>query len=125
MRPWEDRTRSSNGRKRDSLPKTCFTSAKKVINYKVNYSIKHLSNTIPTMLPIDPTKLGSYFVYHQNDPLTFVTPFFLVLFTAFFVGFLLVHRHHRSKIIYLTLFSLFFYYKSSGLNFMLLLVSAI
>jgi len=77
------------------------------------------------MLPIDLNKLISYFVYRPNDPLTFVTPFFMVLFTVFFAGFLIVHKHHRSKIIYLTVFSLYFYYKSSGIYFLLLLASAV
>jgi D-alanyl-lipoteichoic acid acyltransferase DltB (MBOAT superfamily) len=77
------------------------------------------------MLPIDLTKLAQYFMYQANDPITFVSPFFLVLFTAFFAVFLLVYRHHWTKIVYLTLFSIFFYYKSSGLYFVLLLISAV
>ncbi len=77
------------------------------------------------MFQLDFTKLFSYFVYDQSNPLSFTTPFFLVLFTMFMAVFMVIHKHHRSKIIYLTLFSLFFYYKSSGLYFLLLLLSAV
>ncbi|HTF80247.1 MAG TPA: MBOAT family O-acyltransferase, partial [Cytophagales bacterium] len=77
------------------------------------------------MLPIDLNKLSSYFIYDPQRPLTFTSPFFLVLFTLFFGMFLIVYRHHYAKIIYVTLFSLFFYYKSSGLYFLLLIASAI
>jgi D-alanyl-lipoteichoic acid acyltransferase DltB (MBOAT superfamily) len=37
----------------------------------------------------------------------------------------LVYKHHRAKTIFVTLFSLYFYYKSSGIYFLLLIISAI
>jgi alginate O-acetyltransferase complex protein AlgI len=77
------------------------------------------------MQPIDLNKLAGYFIYDAARPLTFTSPFFLVLFTMFFGVFLLVYKHHYAKIIYVMLFSLFFYYKSSGLYFMLLIASAV
>lgn len=77
------------------------------------------------MQPIDLNKIASYFIYDPQRPLTFTSPFFLVLFTLFFAVFLLVYKHHYAKIIYVMLFSLFFYYKSSGLYFVLLIASAI
>ena len=77
------------------------------------------------MFPIDLNKLASYFVYDASQPLTFTSPFFLVLFTLFFGFFLMVYRHHTGKLLYLTLFSIYFYYKSSGMYFVILLASAI
>jgi len=50
---------------------------------------------------------------------------FIFLFTGFMYVYFLVYKHHRAKTIFVTLFSLYFYYKSSGIYFLLLILSAI
>lgn len=74
---------------------------------------------------INTDKLFSYFIYDPNKAFTFLSPFFLLLFTAFLSIYVLVYKNHYAKILYVTAFSLFFYYKSSGLYFSLLLASAV
>ena len=69
---------------------------------------------------LDFGKLPDIMRYDQHSPLLFNSGLFLLLF----VGFLMIHMSLRKKllarIIYVTLFSLYFYYKSSGLYFLLL-----
>lgn len=61
--------------------------------------------------------------FSDKQPLLFNQYFFLFLFSIMFVGYTLLHKHLRVRNIYLLLFSLFFYYKCSGLYFFLLLFS--
>jgi len=65
------------------------------------------------------------FSYSAKNPLLFNQYTFLFLFTAMFVGFTLVHKHVRIRNFYLLAFSLFFYFKCSGLYFLLLLFSTL
>ena len=60
------------------------------------------------------------FKYDSKNPLIFSSGFFLFLFACFMGIYLVLHKQHRSKIIFVTLFSLYFYYKSSGIYFLLL-----
>ncbi len=77
------------------------------------------------MQQIDFHKLFQEFVYNPKEPMIFSSGFFLFLFLGFIAVYSLVYRHNRLKNIYLTLFSVFFYYKSSGLYFILLLITAV
>lgn len=77
------------------------------------------------MSQIDLSKIWQQFIYHPKEPLLFSSGFFLFLFTGFMLVYFLVHRHHRAKTTFVTLFSLYFYYKSSGIYFLLLIFSAI
>ncbi|MDO7845542.1 MBOAT family protein [Hymenobacter sp. M29] len=74
---------------------------------------------------IDFDRLLSQFVYHPKSPLIFNTGFFLLLFLAFLAGYQLLRDRHRARLLYVTAFSLFFYYKSSGIYFLLLVFSTI
>ncbi|WP_305021292.1 MBOAT family O-acyltransferase [Hymenobacter cheonanensis] len=76
-------------------------------------------------LDFDLDKLASQFRYHPGVPLIFNTGFFLLLFLGFLGGYELLRRQHRARLLYVTVFSLFFYYKSSGLYFLLLVFSTI
>ncbi len=71
---------------------------------------------------IDFTALKSLFEFIEYDPLIFGTSLFLFLFA----GFLLVHAvlkvNYKLQLYWLLLFSLFFYYKTSGI-FVILLIS--
>lgn len=74
---------------------------------------------------IDITKLVNEFVYHQDAPLIFNSGLFLFLFFGFLTVYCLLARTHRAKVVFVVLFSLYFYYKSSGFYFILLIVSII
>jgi D-alanyl-lipoteichoic acid acyltransferase DltB (MBOAT superfamily) len=79
----------------------------------------------PLLDRFDFDRLLSQFVYHPKSPLIFNTGFFLLLFLGFLAGYQLLRNQHRARLLYVTLFSLFFYYKSSGLYFLLLVFSTI
>lgn len=62
--------------------------------------------------------------YNPEEPLLFTSGLFLFLFLGFtfFYGFM--RRTVTLRIVYVTLFSLYFYYKTSGIFFLLLLFTA-
>ena len=69
-------------------------------------------------------KLGDLLTYHHNAPLLFSSGLFFFLFIGFLIIYMSLRKHLLARIIYVTLFSLYFYYKSSGLFFFLLLFVA-
>lgn len=73
------------------------------------------------MFPIDVNKLLSQFAYSASEPLIFNSGFFLLLFPVFLIVYFLLSKATRPKLIFVTLFSLYFYYKSSGIYFLVLL----
>lgn len=77
------------------------------------------------MFTIDFDKLIEQLWYDPQQPLIFNSGLFLFLFTGFLWGYISLSRTYRPKLIFVTLFSLYFYYKSSGLYFLLLLVSVV
>jgi alginate O-acetyltransferase complex protein AlgI len=77
------------------------------------------------MLNLDINKFIDLFFYHKEEPLIFSSGLFLFLFTLFMSVYALVYKHHRLKTIFVILFSLYFYYKSSGIYFFLLITSTI
>ena len=58
--------------------------------------------------------------YEEHNPLLFNSGLFLWLFLGFYGGYVLLARHTDARLLYVTAFSLFFYYKSSGILFLLL-----
>jgi D-alanyl-lipoteichoic acid acyltransferase DltB (MBOAT superfamily) len=72
------------------------------------------------MLPIDFSKLLNELTYQPNAPMIFSSGLFLYLFVGFLAIYTLVYKHQRARMYYLIAFSIFFYYKSSGLYFLLL-----
>ncbi len=70
-------------------------------------------------------KVEQLLKYSEQIPLLFNQYAFLFLFTLVFAGYSLVHKKVRLRNFYLLIFSLFFYYKSSGLYFFLLLFSTL
>lgn len=74
---------------------------------------------------IDFTKIKEQFLYNPQEPILFNTGFFMFLFTAFIGIYALLHKTHRAKITFVTLFSLYFYYKSSGIYFLILIASTV
>ena len=77
------------------------------------------------MSPIDLNNIGYQLTYHPKEPLLFSSGFFVFLFTGFMLVYFLVHKNHRAKTTFVTLFSLYFYYKSSGFYFLLLILSTV
>lgn len=77
------------------------------------------------MFHFDIHKLLQQFVYNPAEPLIFNSGFFLFLFTAFIWVYTSLSEKHRAKLIFVTLFSLYFYYKSSGGYFILLVFAAV
>ena len=77
------------------------------------------------MFNIDWSKAADLFRYHSESPLLFSSGLFLFLF----LGFVLVYRglinHNRARILWATAFSVFFYFKSSGIYFLLLVGSVV
>lgn len=78
------------------------------------------------MLPIetDFSKLYDLLVYNPKSPLLFSSGLFLFLFTAFALLYYGFKNNRGIRIVYVTLFSLYFYYKSSGIYFLLLIFTA-
>lgn len=68
-------------------------------------------------------KLTEQFVYQPDAPMLFSSGLFFFLFIGFLIIYMSLRKHILARIIYVTLFSFYFYYKSSGLWFVLLLAT--
>jgi len=77
------------------------------------------------MFSFDPAKILDQFVYHPESPLLFSSGLFLFMFLGFMVAYRLLRPYDRARILWCTLFSVYFYYKSSGIFFLLLVGSVI
>ncbi|MDR0429329.1 MAG: MBOAT family protein [Tannerellaceae bacterium] len=69
-------------------------------------------------------KLGEQFLYQFNAPMLFSSGMFFFLFIGFLIIYKSLKKQLLARIIYVTIFSLYFYYKSSGIWFILLLLTA-
>ena len=76
------------------------------------------------MFSIDIQKLINQLRYLPEEPLLFTSGLFLFLFLGFLLIYIPLSSTHRPKLIFTLLFSLYFYYKSSGLFFLLLISTA-
>lgn len=65
-------------------------------------------------------RVVSLLEYDPTSPLTLTTGFFLFAFLVFIFGYVIVKRHAQLRTWYVALFSLYFYYKLSGLYILLL-----
>jgi alginate O-acetyltransferase complex protein AlgI len=79
------------------------------------------------MLPfnIDTDKLLRQLEYNSKDPLLFNSGFFLFFFLIFLLGYQFLYKHKLSRVIYFTIFSLYFFYKACGFYFLFILLSAV
>lgn len=66
-------------------------------------------------------KVGTLLSYDPKMPLIFSCGLFLFLFAGFAFFYQFMRREVMLRIVYITLFSLYFYYKSSGFYFLLLI----
>lgn len=67
----------------------------------------------------------SWFTFQKSSPLLFNTSLFLGLFSVFYLWYFLLKKANTVRMLYVIAFSLFFYYKSSGIYFLLLVASSI
>lgn len=58
--------------------------------------------------------------YHAQEPMIFSSGIFLVLFFCFSFVYMCLQRKLTARLLFVTLFSYYFYYKSSGMYFVLL-----
>jgi alginate O-acetyltransferase complex protein AlgI len=77
------------------------------------------------MFPIDIHKITELFIYNPDEPLIFNSGLFLFLFAGFLWAYVSLSKTHKPKLIFVTLFSLYFYYKSSGAYFVLLMFATV
>ena len=61
------------------------------------------------------SRIEALLQYNPLSPLIFNSGLFLFLFVAFLGGYLLLRRTTNLRILYVILFSIYFYYKSSGI----------
>jgi len=76
-------------------------------------------------LDIDIEKLIGQLAYNAKDPLLFNSAFFLFFFLIFLLGYQFLYKRKISRVIYFTLFSLYFFYKACGFYFLFILLSAV
>ncbi|MDR1499633.1 MAG: MBOAT family protein [Tannerellaceae bacterium] len=69
-------------------------------------------------------KVGEELVYRPDAPMLFSSGLFMFLFIGFLAFYIPLRKHLTARLIYVVAFSIFFYYKSSGLWFLLLLCTA-
>ena len=69
-------------------------------------------------------KLGEILSYQPTAPMLFSSGLFFILFLLFSLFYIAFRKHTLARLIYVTLFSLYFYYKSSGVWFGLLVFTA-
>ncbi len=67
----------------------------------------------------------SWLQYNPEQPLLFTRPAFWIFFLAVFAVFCLIYNRLRLRSVWLFAVSIFFYYKSSGLYFILLIVATL
>ena len=70
-------------------------------------------------------QVQSWFVFDAQRPILFNSALFLGMFLVFYFIYILIQKTHRLRIAYVVAFSLFFYYKSSGIFFLLIIFSSI
>lgn len=76
-------------------------------------------------LGIDLERLGNLLVYDARQPMLFNTGLFLMLFTLFVIFYRMLRPWRVPRMLFVILFSLYFYYKTSGESYMILLGVAV
>ncbi len=74
---------------------------------------------------IDIDKLIQQLTYNAKDPLLFNSGFFLFFFLVFLLGYQFLYKQKVSRVVYFTLFSLYFFYKACGFYFLFIMLSAV
>ena len=71
------------------------------------------------MFSFDPAKILDQFVYHPESPLLFSSGLFLFLFLGFIAVYRALYNQEHWRILWVTFFSLYFYYKCAGIYWVL------
>ena len=74
---------------------------------------------------MDWSVLQGWLTYSENSPLLFTQLYFWVFFALVMGGYSLVYKHTARRNVFLFLVSLFFYYKTSGFYFIILIFSTV
>jgi len=74
---------------------------------------------------MDWSVVQGWLTYSENSPLLFTQLYFWVFFALVMGGYSLVYKHTARRNVFLFLVSLFFYYKTSGFYFIILLFSTV
>lgn len=69
--------------------------------------------------------IAQWFTYSVDEPLLFTQKYFWIFFALVMGGYSIVHKHTARRNTFLFLVSLFFYYKTSGFYFIILLFSTL
>lgn len=77
------------------------------------------------MFQFDIHKIAELLKYNPDEPLLFNSGLFLFLFTGFLWLYIALSPTQKPKLIFVILFSWYFYYKSSGEYFVLLILAAV
>ncbi len=77
------------------------------------------------MFNIDFSKLADVLTYHPEDPLIFNSSFFLFFLTGVLAVYLFIKKYEPIKIAFLLLCSFYFYYKTNGFYFLLIIAVAL
>lgn len=72
------------------------------------------------LVDIDWNRLREVLTYHSDAPMIFSSGLFLLLFLGFSLVYLLLQKKDTARLLFVSLFSYYFYYKSSGFYFVLL-----
>ena len=70
-------------------------------------------------MELDPDKILGQFIYDPNAKLLFNSGFFIFLFLGFLFVYRMLLPPHRIRILWVPLFSLYFYYKCAGIYWLL------
>ena len=74
---------------------------------------------------LDIDKLITQLTYNAKDPLLFNSGFFLFFFCIFLLGYQFLYKRKLTRVVYFTIFSLYFFYKACGFYFGFILLSAV
>ena len=74
---------------------------------------------------IDISQLLSLFTFNRDEPLLFTSGLFWVLFLVFLPLYALLKSRRKQMMVFVIAFSLFFFYKCSGLFFLLLVGTSV
>lgn len=89
-------------------------------------TIRNINNwIIQNIGALDVETIRSWFVYNPERPLLFNSALFLGFFIVFYFIYIITKKTHYFRVTYVVLFSLFFYYKCSGIYFGLLIFSSV
>jgi alginate O-acetyltransferase complex protein AlgI len=68
--------------------------------------------------------INKYFSYDKNNLLQFNSGFFLIIFTLFILLYAFIYKQKVIRTLYVIIFSLYFYYKTSG-DFLIILTASV